>query len=123
MKPRKPLKRSTKPIKRSPIKRKARRKKSTDNPEHLAKVRGLPCIVCEDLGLRQGSRTSAHHIKDGYGTMKAPDLETIPLCEGMHHNGGQLGMAVHAGRDTWEENFGSQREMLARTLERLGVAQ
>ena len=113
-----PLKRSTNYIKRSPIKNKARRPRETDNSAHLDAVRALPCIVCEDLGQRQQSATQAHHIKDGHGSMKATDEETIPIC-GKHHTTGKFGEAFHAGKKTWEQNFGSQRDMLARTLERL----
>lgn len=111
-----PLKRSTKPIKRSPIKRKARKRRNTDDPAHLERIRGLPCIVCLDLGRHQRTGTVAHHIKDGHGSCKASDRETIPLCT-THHTTGVWSYALRlAGKGIWEERYGTQKELLARTL-------
>lgn len=63
------------------------------NQVHLAKVRGLPCMACEALGMEQVTPTDAHHVRrdaEGhlYGTsQKAHDDEAIPLCWEHHWNG------------------------------------
>lgn len=111
--------------------RKKRKARTTDDPAHLAKVRKLGCIVCRNTGHRALAEhwgdwvakaalsiIEAHHIKDGYGTLKAPDRETFPLCR-LHHREGKRGVALHAGIESFEANFGAERELLARTLEML----
>lgn len=94
------------------------------DPDHLRAVRALPCIACEIAGVQQTSPTEAHHIRrraDGqlYGTgQKAHDWETIPLCYTDHWNGvGSIW--THRG---FEERFGNERDLLAKTLKRLGKA-
>jgi hypothetical protein len=44
----------------------------------------------------------------------------IPLCHAHHRTGGH-GVAVHAGRRTWEDKFGTEDELLTQTLIELGV--
>lgn len=84
---------------------------------HLKLVRGLGCIVC-------GNAAIAHHIRTGPSSgmgKKASDLETIPLCN-KHHTTGGYGVAIHAGQEQWEENFGTELELLAMVRSMLGVA-
>lgn len=91
------------------------------NPEHLRRVRALPCLACELSGIQQTSPTEAHHIRrreDGqpYGTsQKAHDDETIPLCF-FHHWNGIGSIYTHRG---FEAEFGNERELLAMTRETL----
>lgn len=79
--------------------------------ERLAKLHDLPCIVCSKFHLKQTTKTVAHHfIGRGIGK-KASDLLTLSLCE-YHHTKGNCGEAIHSGRRTWEEKFGTQEELL-----------
>ena len=93
------------------------------NPAHLRLVRALPCIACEMTGEQQTSPTEAHHIKrdetgQTYGTgQKAHDDETIPLCHYHHWNGVGSGFTHRS----FEAEFGNERDLLARTLETLGI--
>ena len=81
------------------------------DPRHIAKVRQLPCCVCGH------SPVEAHHIKGGFGlSVKASDLETIPLCSSCHRTGNH---AIHNGWHEWEAKHGTQRDFLAATLEKL----
>ena len=49
---------------------------------------------------------------------KASDFETIPLCHEGHHQFGRN--AIHQmGKRPWEAKYGSQRELLEQTLEKL----
>jgi len=104
---------------RSSIKRKARRKKPSDDPQRLEWLRELPCFICYQFVYRmlrkersradfgtdlleiissrgrqeQDSRTEAAHV--GLSTsrrglkQKYPDAEAIPLCGLEHHREGR----------------------------------
>lgn len=83
-----------------------------EDPDHLARVRALPCVVC---GAEPPNE--AHHLRGievGTGK-KAGDDRTIPLCLDHHRTGG-MGIAFHAGPRVWEAAFGTQKELLAETL-------
>lgn len=93
------------------------------NPEHLRRVRALPCIACEMAGIQQTTPTEAHHIKRDesgqfYRSQKAHDDETIPLCH-THHWNGVGSIYTHRG---FEREFGNERDLLAETLETLGLS-
>ena len=99
-------------IKRTWIKQRPRKPRTTDDPEHLTIVRSRPCMVCVALEEVQTDHTEAHHIKTGYGSLKAPDCETIPLCA-KHHRTGAYGVGLHSGIQRWQELHGTERELLA----------
>lgn len=66
---------------------------------HMARVKMLPCVIC-----RSYPPNDAHHVYHGrYGTMKASDFETIPLCKSCHQTGP---LSVHQAKETWEELHG-----------------
>ena len=55
-------------------------KRAKPNPAYLAKVRELPCIICQSFGLPQNSPTQAHHVIHQRGSFrKVPDEMSIPL--------------------------------------------
>jgi len=39
----------------------------------------------------------------------------VPLCK-LHHQDGGLGVAIHAGQETWERCYGSELELLDQTI-------
>ncbi len=78
--------------------------------EHMNRVAAIGCIVCGDMGY-QDSQAEIHHIAN-QGT-RASHWQTIPLCATHHRNGG-FGEAVHQGRRTWEANYGTEKELLAK---------
>lgn len=85
-----------------------------EDPAHLARVRSLPCCVCR---LTQETPTEAHHIRQGVGMgQKASDRETIPLCA-YHHRTGKT--AFHASPSMFQWLYGTERELLALTLDKL----
>jgi len=95
--------------------------KAKPDPKYLAKVRTLPCCICEAFGFQQTSQTQAHHpICERYGRERVPDHEAIPLCEG-HHQGllDTSKIAIHKDRAAWVDWFGSDREYIASTQDRL----
>ena len=61
--------------------------KEGKDPARLEAVGNMPCVICREHYERQQSITQVHHCIHGrYGTKRAPDSMTIPLCEG-HHQG------------------------------------
>tara|TARA_R110000822_G_scaffold162215_2_gene302589 strand:+ start:1047 stop:1337 length:291 start_codon:yes stop_codon:yes gene_type:complete len=89
--------------------------------KHLAKLAALGCIVCrnEGHGITPPEYTSIHHPRANQGmAMRAPDSQAIPLCAA-HHTGGIHGVSIHAGQKTWEDNFGTETELLRQVSELL----
>lgn len=82
-----------------------------EDQEHLQRVREMPCIVC------QAQPVEAHHIRDGVGMgQKAGDHEAIPLCPWHHRTGFN---SIHLAPAMFKFLYGTERELLARTLEML----
>lgn len=91
--------------------------------DYLAKIHELPCCVCEAFGEIQVSPTQAHHTICGrYSNERTPNHEAIPLCEG-HHQGDfdTSKTAIHRGKKTWVDKYGSDRDYIAGTQDKLGV--
>lgn len=92
------------------------------DPGYLARVRGLPCCICEAFGMVQISPTTAHHpIHGRYGTRKAHDYAAIPLCDG-HHQGtfDTSKLAIHRGKQTWANAYGLDTDYIEVTQDKLG---
>ena len=87
--------------------------------EHIGKVVSMGCIVCVELGHGE-TPAVPHHIGNNAMGMKATNYEVIPLCP-WHHNQGPMGEAVHSGRKSFEANFGTEKELLNKTMEWLGL--
>ena len=85
--------------------------------DHMGAVAALGCIVCRNLGFG-ATPAEVHHIGNGALGKKASNFETIPLCDAHHRNGGH-GVAVHAGRKTFEARYGTERELLEQTRREL----
>lgn len=84
---------------------------------HMSRVAALGCRVCSnEFGLH--SECELHHIGNGTMGKRATNYEILPLCP-MHHRLGGIGVAIHSGRKSFESNFGTERELLAQTLELL----
>jgi hypothetical protein len=82
---------------------------------HMDRVARLGCIVC-------GCPAEVHHITTGVGMgQRASHYDTISLCA-RHHRTGGPGVAIHAGKRTWEQRFGTELELLDRTRELLEAA-
>lgn len=97
--------------------------RASDDPAYLARVRTLPCCICDAYGEPQLSATQAHHVfHDRHGTARAPDRMAIPLCEG-HHQGlvDRSKLAIHRAKAAWREAYGADHEWVAPTQDRLGV--
>ena len=100
-------------------------KPSKEEIEHMGRVKSLPCIICERMGLRQVSPTDAHHIKRDPETgeslgaaQKGSGFTTIPLCCKTHH---WNSVYVAVGSKKFEQLHGNELTLLALTYERLGL--
>ena len=72
---------------------------------HLARVKALPCVICGKPG-----PSDAHHCFHGrYGSRKASDFETIPLCKECHQDGPK---SIHRDKAGWELRNGPDHEYL-----------
>lgn len=88
------------------------------DPAYLARVRTLPCCICEAFGFVQIGPTFSHHTFCGrFSQEKTPDREAIPLCH-LHHQGA---FGIHTDKDAWVQEFGDDRDYIAATLDKLGV--
>jgi hypothetical protein len=82
------------------------------NPKRLAAIHNYPCVVCFAKGLKQTTRTIAHH-KIGMGLgKKASDELTMILCE-KHHTGSDGIHSIPLHR--WEDMFFTQDECIELT--------
>ena len=85
-------------------------KATAADKRHFAKVSALGCIVCLNFD-NEGTPAEIHHIGNGAMGKRAGNDEVIPLCH-THHRTGGYGVAVHSGRNTWEDNHGTEQELL-----------
>lgn len=90
--------------------------KAKPDPAYLAKVRQLPCAICEAWGRQQVGPTYAHHtIHDRYSQERTPDREAIPLC--WDHHQGPYG--IHADKHSWRQEYGADRDYIAGTQDKI----
>lgn len=84
----------------------------------LSRVAALGCIVCKNLGLGE-MPAEIHHVRTGQGIgQRADHRKTIPLCQ-QHHRVGGHGVAIHAGKKTWEQKYGSETALLIQVVSEL----
>ena len=71
---------------------------------HLEAVKRLPCVICALPG-----PSDAHHVFHGrYGSAKASDFETVPLCKN-HHQGRD---GIHTNKTLWADRHGFDYDFL-----------
>jgi len=76
---------------------------------YMRAVARMGCCLC-------GKPAEIHHVRR-MGA-KRDHRQIIPLCPRHHRNGGH-GVAIHAGRETWEAKHGAELDWLARIEERM----
>jgi len=78
----------------------------------MARVKELPCVICHS------TPCDAHHVFHGrYGSRKASDFDTIPLCKAHHQIGPD---AIHNDKAGWMECYGPDHGYLDLVAEMLG---
>jgi hypothetical protein len=79
--------------------------------EHLSNVQALGCIACRVIGYVD-TPAEIHHMRAGQGKSQRNDnFHVLPLCP-HHHRTGSHGEAFHAGKQTWQDKFGTEDELL-----------
>ena len=87
---------------------------------HMTRVGRMGCIVCRNLGYGP-TPAELHHPRANAGAgQKASHMDVIPLCPAHHRTGGH-GVAFHAGRQAFENAFGTELELLAQVRALLGI--
>lgn len=82
----------------------------------LGRVKLLPCVLCDALGLPQASPTQAHHLREGQGmAQRSSDYLTAALCRGCH----QGPRGVHGDRTLLKIAKVEELDLVATTIERL----
>ena len=79
--------------------------------EHMDAVAALGCIICK-------MPAHVHHLPVQGG--QKDNFRVIPLCP-LHHTHGNVGVAVHSGRKSFEKNYDTENELLIRVNRLLGV--
>ena len=80
--------------------------------EHMSKVASLGCLVCQ-------RPANVHHIRPiglGIGN-RSSHYETIPLCH--DHHQGQF--SIHNSKQEFEDKYGTEQELLNKTLMELEI--
>ena len=91
---------------------------------HVDKVAALGCVACFIQSGEWFTPGEIHHIREGQGAaQRAGWFEVLCLCEGHHRNDDKRAnkIAIHGntGRRTFAATYGSERDLLALTLENL----
>ena len=90
----------------------ARKQPTKDEKAHLDAVARLGCLICR-------APAEVHHVTTGAGMgQRASHYDTIPLCARCHRTG-PVGVAIHAGKRTWEARHGSELQLLERVRQLL----
>lgn len=94
-----------------PIKNKFAKNKQHSPAEqtHIKKVVALGCIVCRNLKFEQ-LPCEVHHLSSGGMGLRSSNFKIIGLCA-IHHRIGGHGVAIHAGKETFESIFGAETEL------------
>ena len=94
------------------------------DPEYLAALHGLPCVICEAFGMVQTSPTEAHHTICGrFSGRKTPDRQAIALCkchhQGLRHDRDRTKLAIHRGKESWCAEYGPDTDYIAITQDKI----
>lgn len=80
---------------------------------YLERVKMLPCVICD-----APPPSDAHHVISGrFGSRKASDFDTIPLCRAHHQDGPE---AIHQNKAAWEAAHGPDTDYLPVVARMLG---
>lgn len=88
---------------------------------YLARIRELPCCICEAFGEEQTTLTQAHHtFHDRFSRSKVDDALAIPLCDG-HHLGNRdtSKLAIHREKARWRKEYGADTDYIAETQDKI----
>ena len=86
-----------------------------EEKQWMSDIASLGCVVCRNQGYGE-SPAEVHHIRSGKGKgQRSSNLDSIPLCPAHHRTGGH-GVAFHAGKSAFVDNFGDELSLLGQTI-------
>lgn len=88
--------------------------------DHMSAVAEIGCIACLTAFAINTPYVELHHIGNGATGKKSSNFEVIPLCP-EHHRLGGYGVAIHAGKKSFQAKYGTEQELLEKTLKLLNV--
>ena len=100
-----------------------RPEKVAKDPEYIARLHDMPCVICDAYGEPQNSPTTAHHVIHGRGgNLRTPDRMALPLCDG-HHQGDfdTSKIALHREPAAWKEAYGLDTDWVSVVQDRMGI--
>ena len=105
-----------------PMKKKVAKNKQHSSPEtaHIKAVVALGCIVCHCAG-DLDTPCTVHHVNSGGMALRSSNFDIIGLCPAHHQTGG-YGVAIHAGKKTFEDKHGTEQFLLTKTSELINGA-
>jgi len=80
----------------------------------MSRVAELPCLICEQMGVKQEGRTYAHHCFDN---SHRSDALTVPLC--LDHHQGANGFHTLGAREFQRRYKTDELHLVAETIRRL----
>lgn len=94
-----------KPLKRTRMKRKGRKKPTAEQQRYHEKVRALGCLIC-------GQPASIHHVREGLGMGQAVDHDRVlPLCYCDHQSEEAGCISLHGSPKEFIELHGTEIEL------------
>lgn len=106
-----------KPLKRTAMKRKGRKKPTAEQQRYHDKIRSLGCIICK-------RPAALHHIRDGLGMGQTVNHDRVlPLCYDNHQSQEAGSISIHGTPKEFEEMYGTEIELeklLERKLREIG---
>ena len=95
----------------------AKKTKNKAEKSWLSKIAYFGCVVCQKhYDVPDAPPCNVHHIRQGMGAgQKNSHYMVLPLCH--HHHQGEDGF--HKYPKTWQEKYGTEKELLEWVLERI----
>lgn len=87
---------------------------------HVGKVAELGCVACFVQAGVWGTPGEIHHIREGVGAAQRSGWgEVICLCTNHHRNSGNGKIAIHSGKRSFTDMYGSELFLLNLTLDNI----
>ncbi|WP_419057416.1 Ref family recombination enhancement nuclease [Kluyvera georgiana] len=87
---------------------------------HVNKVASLGCVACYVQAGVWGTPGEIHHIREGQGmAQRAGWNQVICLCTNHHRNSGNGKIAIHSGKRSFTDMYGSELFLLNLTLDNI----
>jgi len=93
------------------------RNPTAEESRHMARVNQIGCIACLNMGIETPPEYTLIHHTDGK-TKPGAHFKVLPLCDGHHSRYEKTGF--HNNPTRWEQEHGTEQELLDQVAEILG---